>query len=75
MSLIRLKNPVPFGIEELDPIEFVCCLSVVDHKSYLKAFFHLVNMLNDEEYRVLLHEAKDPEEIAKIITKYEYSIV
>lgn len=75
MSLIRLKNPVPFGIEELDPIEFVCCLSVVDHKSYLKAFFHLVNMLKDEKYRVLLHEAKDSEEIAKIITKYEYSIV
>ncbi len=75
MSLIRLKNPVPFGIEELDPIEFVCCLSVVDHKSYLKAFFHLVNMLKNEDYRVLLREAKSAEEIAKIITKYEYSIV
>lgn len=75
MSLIRLKNPVPFGIEELDPIEFVCCLSVVDHKSYLKAFFHLVNMLKNEDYKVLLREAKSAEEIAKIITKYEYSIV
>lgn len=73
MSLIRLKYPVSFGIEELDPIEFVCCLSIADHKSYLKAFFHLVNMLKDEEYRMLLREAKSAEEIAKIITKYEYS--
>ena len=51
MHLIRLKNPVPFGVEELDPIEFVCCLSAIDHRSYLKAFFNLVNMLKDEEYR------------------------
>ena len=33
MHLIRLKNPVPFGVEELDPIEFVCCLSAIDHRS------------------------------------------
>lgn len=32
MNLIRLKNPVPFGEEEFDPVEFVCCLSAVDHK-------------------------------------------
>ena len=48
MHLIRLKNPVPFGVEELDPIEFVCCLSAIDHRSYLKAFFNIVNMLKDE---------------------------
>ncbi len=74
MHLIRLKNPVPFGVEELDPVEFVCCLSAIDHKSYLKAFFNLVNMLKDEEYRKLLHGAEDEEEIARIIVRYEYSI-
>ncbi|CDD70572.1 MULTISPECIES: BglG family transcription antiterminator [Anaerostipes] len=75
MHLIRLKNPVPFGVEELDPIEFVCCLSAIDHRSYLKAFFNLVNMLKDEEYRKKLHEAVDGEEMARIIEQYEYSIV
>lgn len=73
MHLIRLKNPVPFGVEELDPIEFVCCLSAIDHKSYLKAFFSLVNMLRDAEYRQMLHEAECPEEMAGIIEKYEHS--
>ena len=73
--LIRLKNPVPFGVEELDPIEFVCCLSAIDHRSYLKAFFNLVNMLKDEEYRKKLHEASSGEEMARIIEQYEYSIV
>ena len=75
MHLIRLKNPVPFGVEELDPIEFVCCLSAIDHRSYLKAFFNLVNMLKDEEYRKKLHEASSGEEMARIIEQYEYSIV
>lgn len=75
MYFIRLKNPVPFGVEGLDPIEFVCCLSAIDHKSYLKAFFSLVNMLRDDEYRRLLHEAKSPEEIARMIETYEHSSV
>lgn len=74
MYFIRLKTPVPFGVEELDPIEFVCCLSAIDHKTYLKAFFNLVNMLKDDEYRQMLHEAKSSEEMTHIIEKYEYSI-
>ena len=48
MHLIRLKTPVSFGSEEFDPVEFVCCLSAVDHKTHLKAFFNLVNMLQTE---------------------------
>ncbi|MGI6499452.1 MAG: BglG family transcription antiterminator [Anaerostipes sp.] len=74
MHFIRLKNPVPFGVEELDPIEFVCCLSAIDHKSYLKAFFSLVNMLKDDEYRQMLHDAESPEAMTRIIEKYEHSI-
>ncbi len=73
MNLIRLKEPVPFGAEELDPVEFVCCLSAVDHKTHLKAFFHLVNMLGNEEFHQELHDAQSPAEMAAIIEKYEYS--
>lgn len=74
MNLIRLKNPVPFGAEELDPVEFVCCLSAVDHKTHLKAFFNLVNMLGNEEFHKELHEAADARAMAGIIEKYEYSL-
>lgn len=74
MNLIRLKTPVPFGAEELDPVEFVCCLSAVDHKTHLKAFFHLVNMLGNETFHQELHEAKTEAEMASIIERYEYSI-
>ena len=42
MSLIRLKTPVPFGKEEMDPIEWVCCLSAINKETHLKAMFQLV---------------------------------
>ena len=44
MSLIRLKTPVPFGKEEMDPIEWVCCLSAINKETHLKAMFQLVNL-------------------------------
>ena len=74
MNLIRLKHPVPFGAEELDPVEFVCCLSAVDHKTHLKSFFNLVNMLGNAEFHRELHEAASAAEMAKVIERYEYSI-
>lgn len=74
MSLIRLRTPVPFGDEELDPVEFVCCLSAVDHKTHLKAFFNLVNMLQNEEFKQKLRDCITEEEAAGVIERYEYSV-
>lgn len=75
MNLIRLKTPLPFGEEEFDPVEFVCCLSAVDHKTHLKAFFNLINMLQKGEIKEQLHSCETPEEAALIIEKYEYDIL
>ena len=75
MNLIRLKTPVEFGEEEFDPVEFVCVLSAVDHKTHLKAFFNLVNMLQAEEFKNMLHECQTSFEAARIIEKFEYSIL
>ncbi len=74
MNLIRLKEPVPFGAEEYDPVRFVCCLSAVDHKTHLKAFFNLVNMLRDGEFKRRLEACTAPREAAEVIEKYEYSL-
>ncbi len=74
MNLIRLKRPVPFGAEELDPVEFVCCLSAVDHKTHLKAFFNLVNMLKEPSFKQELRECRTSQEAAMVIEKYEYEI-
>lgn len=74
MNLIRLKTPVPFDAEELDPIEFVCVLSAVDHKTHLKALFNLVNLLSTPGFKEDLHKAESPEELYEVIHRYELSI-
>ena len=72
MHLIRLKHPVPFGVEEFDPVEFVCCLSAVDHKTHLKAFFNLINLLQNQGFRQALHICETSQEAAMLIERYEY---
>lgn len=75
MNLIRLKTPVSFGAGDLDPIEFVCCLSAIDHKSHLKAFFNLMNMLEKPEFKQLLHDCRTAEQAVAVIEKFEYSVM
>jgi mannitol operon transcriptional antiterminator len=77
MNLIRLKDPIPFGVEEYDPVEFVCTLSAIDRKSHLKAFFNLVNMLTkpDFPFKQALCDAKTPQEAAMVVEHFEYRIV
>ena len=73
MNLIRLKEPIDFGADEYGPVEFVCCLSAVDHKTHLKAFFNLVNMMQKPQFKEEMKAAKTAKEIALIIEKYEYA--
>ena len=58
MSLIRLKTPVPFGKKEMDPIEWVCCLSAIDKETHLKAMFQLVNLFYNQSFRKQIKECK-----------------
>ena len=72
MSLIRLAHPVPFGKEEMDPVEWVCCLSAINKETHLKAMFQLVNLFYDPKFRKEIQESKTPEEVFKVINQYEY---
>lgn len=70
-NLIRLKNPVNFDAEEYDPVDFVCCMCTTDHKTHLKAFFNLVNMLKNPGFMQELRKASSVEEAAEVIWRYE----
>lgn len=74
MNLIRLKEPVLFGDEEAEPVRYVCCLSAVDHERHLKAFFHLVNLLQNSRFRDMLDRCGSPVEMADGIRKFEYEL-
>lgn len=77
MNLIRLKEPVIFTDIDGEKLEckLCCCMSTVDHKQHLTAFFHLVDMLSDEQFKEELYEAKSAEEMSEIIKKYEMRLV
>ena len=75
MSLIRLKDPVNFGIKELDPIKYICVISAIDNNMHLKAMFNLINLLKIEEFKNALDSANNSREIAKVIAEFEQNII
>ena len=74
MSLVRLKTPVPFGKEEMDPVEWLCCLSAIDKEIHLKAMFRLVNLFYNPAFRKEIQQSRTGEEVFKIINQYEYEM-
>lgn len=74
-SLIRLSRPVYFSKSELEPVEFVCCLSSIDNKKHLKAFFNLINMFSDVTFKEKIRNSNSNEEVANIIEIYEKKLV
>lgn len=74
MSLIRLKKPVFFGREEMDPVEWICCLSAIDNEIHLKAMFQLVNLFYNEEFRKKIKSSKTSEEVFNMIKRFEYEM-
>ncbi len=76
MNLIRLVEPVI--IEDIDgeqeSVKIFCCMSTEDHKKHIKAFFHLVNMLTNRQFKEELWQADTPEKAAEIIKTYEMRI-
>lgn len=75
MNLICLQEPVEFGDEEEpNPVKFVCCLSAIDHKAHLKAFFNLINLLQKPGFKEQLGQCTDPQEVSAFIEKMEYTL-
>ncbi|MGY3755750.1 BglG family transcription antiterminator [Helcococcus kunzii] len=70
MSLIKLKNPVPFGVEGLDPIQYVISLSSLNNEHFY-AFFDLVNGLQNEEIKQEFISANSSSDMEKVLKKME----
>lgn len=71
LSLIRLRAPVVFGKEEMDPVLWVCCLSAIDKNAHLKAMFHIINIFNHPEFRQKADVLESAEEVHRLIAAYE----
>ena len=74
MSMIRLLNPIPFGVEELDPVRYVVTLSSINQKNHLRALFHLLSLWQNEKFLQELNATDSVAEANKIIEKFEYTL-
>lgn len=72
MYLVSLRRPIPFGVEKLDPVEFVCCFSAMDLKVHMKAFFSLISMFRNNTFKRKLRECKTSQDAAHLIEEYEF---
>lgn len=77
MSMVRLVNPVNFGSESNDPVEFIFTLSAVDRKTHLRAFANLIDMVSkpDIEFLEKLRKTNTAEEASRIIENCEFQLV
>ncbi|QUY64039.1 PTS transporter subunit EIIA [Helcococcus kunzii] len=69
MSLIKLRTPVKFEGSDEEINIFICLASV--NNEHFNAFISLINGLRKKEFRELLNNADDEEEIFKIILDME----
>lgn len=74
MSMLRLSTPIPFGVEELDPVQYVVTLSSINQKNHLRALFHLLSLWQNENFLKELNATDSTTEANKIIEKFEYTL-
>ena len=69
ISVITLKNPVPFEHKKNDPVKLVIALSSIDNKSHTELLAHIAKILSDKKKTEALKKKKNEKDIIKIIRK------
>ena len=69
--LVRLKNPVAYGAQKLDPIKYVCILAVSDEKDHIKALFDFNNLMTSEDFMNQLESANTSVEVEELIRRFK----
>jgi mannitol operon transcriptional antiterminator len=69
MSLITLKEPVPFGLAGKDPVFIALVLGAVNNNSHLNALFELNALMQDPFTINSLRTAATPYQVRSLISK------
>ncbi len=67
ISIITLKEAIPFGNEENDPVHTVIALASDDNKNHIGLLTSLSNFLMDNEKVNKMHAAKTTEEVISLL--------
>ena len=71
VSLVTLKEPIPFGNVTNDPVSLVFCLAATDEASHLSLMAEWVRLLQDKNKVQRLREAETEGEILAVIKELE----
>jgi len=74
MSLISLKEPILFGNESNDPVQYIFCLAIKDNDSHIKAMSTFVQLVSNEEFFKVIDNSANNKEIVEYIVDFENSI-
>ncbi|MEM4724255.1 MAG: PRD domain-containing protein, partial [Candidatus Hadarchaeum sp.] len=69
MSLVTLKQPVPFGHPRHDPVDLAVALGTVDNYSHWRALRQLIEMLNNTEVMRKIKNATAKETVLHLIAE------
>ena len=70
LGLTVLKNPIPFGSKEHDPIKYIFTLSAIDNESHITAMSQLLELFNDETFFELLDTTTSTAEVMDYIKEH-----
>lgn len=67
LSLLRLKNPVPFGHDKHDPVSWCICMAVPRQNEHIQDVFTLMDLLGDPVYRARMAQITNRKELLTYI--------
>lgn len=71
MGIATVKQPLPFGESENNPVKYIFFLSALDNHQHLPAMSQLLALFNEEHFFQILDHAKSAEEILSYIKHQE----
>ncbi len=70
LSLLKLEEGVSFHTEEFDPVDVIILLAAPDKHSHIEMISALAELFSSEKDLHELHQARNVEEIKKIISRF-----
>ena len=70
MSLIVLRDPVPFGHESHDPVRLALAFSSIDHKTHVRAVGEAMELLRETDRRQAILEAPSEAHILESVKTF-----
>jgi PTS system ascorbate-specific IIA component len=74
MSLVRLKNPVPFGNEEYDPVDILIFICAIDQTTHITALAELMVLIEDEKFLAAMRNGMKKGEIVSYIQNKDFTV-